>query len=268
MLKKWINFFKSRTFLINVGAIILFWVVLIWGTLGYFKSFTSHSEEVEVPNLINNNIEDLPLLLKNKPLRYEILDSIYHPNLVEGTIIYQDPLPTDSSGLSVKPDRLIKLRVSKQTRLVEVPNVVSRSERFAVSSLNSRGLRVKVRYVPSIEEQGSVINQKYKGAPVQPKQKLPINSIIELEVGEKRGLDLVYVPNLIGFTIRDAQSRLESTGSLRLFATCSDCATQADSLNAIVISQSPVAGDSNKVSMGSTITVIAAMNAPREFILE
>jgi beta-lactam-binding protein with PASTA domain len=268
MLKKLINFLKSRTFLFNVVAIILFWVVLIWGTLGYFKSFTSHGDEVVVPSFVNNNVEDLPLLLKNLPLRYEIIDSVYNPNLVEGTIIYQDPLPTDSSGLRVKPDRLVKLRVSKQTRLVEVPDVVSRSERFATSSLNSRGLRVKVRYVPSIEEQGSVISQKYKGAPVQPKQKLPINSVIELEVGEKRGLDLVLVPNLVGFTIRDAQSRLESIGSLRLFATCSDCATQADSLNAIIISQSPVVGDSNKVSLGSTITVIAAMNTPREFILE
>lgn len=268
MLKKLLNFLKSRTFILNVVAIILFWVVLIWGTLGYFNRFTLHNEEIIVPTLINNNAEDLPLLLKNKQLRYEIIDSIYQPDLVEGTIVYQEPVPTDSSGLSVKPDRLIKIRVSKQTRLVEVPNVVSRSERFASSSLTSRGFRVKVNYVPSIEGQGSVISQKYRNAPISQKKKLPINSIIELEVGEKSGLDLVTVPNLIGFTIRDAESRLESIGSLRLFATCSDCATQADSLNAVIFSQSPELGDSNKVSLGSTITVVAAMNPPDEFLLQ
>lgn len=256
--KKSINFFTSKAFWINLLAIVLFWIVLIWGTIRYLNAYTSFGEKIEVPTLINNNVKDLPQLLQGYPLRYEIVDSIYNPNLIEGTVIYQEPKPTDSSGLFVKSDRLIKLRVSKQTRLVEVPLVVNRSRRYAETALKIQGFRTKTNFVPSIEEQGSVIRQIYKGKPVQRGTKLPINSLIEIEVGMISGNELVLVPNLKGLTIKEAKERLSNTNGLKVFAVCNDCLNSADSLNARVINQNPTAMDSSKVVAGSTITVFAS----------
>ena len=254
----------SRKFWFNVIGILVFWVVLIWGALNYFKSYTNFEEEVVVPNLLSNNINDVPALLAGRNLRFEVIDSVYNPNLIEGTVIYQDPMPSDSSGLNVKADRLIKLRVSKQSRLVEVPYVVSRSERFAEATLNSRGFRTKITYVPSKEDQGSVIDQKIKGTPVSRGLKAPINTMVELFVGQRSGEETTLLPNLVGLTISAAESRLKNASALRFFAVCGDCVTQQDSLNAVVVSQSPTAGDSTLIPAGATVTVFARANTSAE----
>jgi eukaryotic-like serine/threonine-protein kinase len=257
-IKKVGQFFISRKLWINVALIALAWVVIIWGTLKYFDSYTNHGEEINVPVLLGNNLEDVPRLLSGLDLRYEIIDSLYNPSLLEGTIVYQSPMPTDSTGMSVKEGRVIKVRVSKQTRLVDLPIVVSKSRRFAETVLMTKGLRTKTTFVPSNEDQGSVVEQKYKGKKVEKGMKIPINSIIELVVGQKTADEYTYVPDLNGLTINEVQQRLSGAGGLRLFVIYNDCNSSQDSLVARVVNQTPVPGDSSRVPAGSTITVFAS----------
>src|SRR5690554_7367561 len=81
----------------------------------------------------------------------------------------------------------------------------------------SKGLRTRVKYVPSNEDQGSVIEQKYKGKNIMTGQQVPINSVIELTVGKRTVGNLVSVPNLQGLTINEAEQRFGGGSSLRLF---------------------------------------------------
>src|SRR5690554_961901 len=254
-LKKLGNFFISRKFIVNLVLFGLVWFLIIWGGTTYFNSYTRHGETIEVPNLLNNNAKDIPTLLGDRDIKYEILDSIYNPDLVEGTIIYQNPMPSDSSGLFVKSDRVIRVRVSKRSRLVNVPVVVSKSHRFAEAVLMTKGLRTRVNFVPSNEDQGSVISQKYKGKSITSGQQVPINSVIELTVGERTKGSKVSVPNLKGLTINEAKERFLGSSSLRLYPVYSNCNTAQDSLDARVIRQNPVASDSSQIPEGSTITV-------------
>lgn len=256
--KKLGNFIISRRFIINFVLFGLVWVLIIWGSMTYFKSYTNHGESVTVPNLLKNNANDISSLIGDKPLKYKVLDSIYNPDLVTGTIIYQNPMPTDSSGLRVKKNRIIKVRVSKQSRFVTIPHVVSKSERFAEAVLLSKNLRTKIKYVPSQEDQGSVIHQRYQGKDISKDQKIPINSVVELTVGKMSVGSLIPVPDLQGLTINEAKERFDSGSSLRLFSVCSDCETKSDSLNAIVVRQTPIAQDSSKTPEGSTITVFVS----------
>lgn len=256
--KKLGNFIISKRFLINLLAICVFWVVLILGVKMYFKSYTHHGELYEVPTLSGNNANDIPELIGDLPLKYEILDSIYEPNLIAGTVVYQNPMPSDSSGVMVKPNRVIKVRVSKRTRLVSVPYVVSKSQRYAEAVLKAKGLRIHTEYVPSIEDQGSVIKQLYKGKKIKEELKVPINSVVTLVVGKRSLGELVPVPNLAGLTIKEAKSRFKNGTTLRLFAVCMGCVTAKDSSNAKVIRQTPVAKDSSMVPKGSTITIFAS----------
>lgn len=260
LLKKLGNFFVSRQFWINVILIIIFWVVLIWGMLYYLDSTTSHDTKIEVPTLISNNIKDVDLLLDGKDLKYVVLDSVYKPDLVEGTIIYQDPRPTDSTGQFVKGGRQLKLRVSKQTRLVDVP-YLSGDLAFVEGILVSRGLRSKITFVPSAEDINAVITAKIDGK-VIPKEgmKVPIRSIVQLTVGKSTGGQLVTVPNLHGLTISEAESRLNGMASLNLFVTCPECLTKADTLSARINSQTPIAEEGSQVPVGSTITAFATLN--------
>lgn len=260
--KKLGNFILSRRFIVNLCVFVLVWIVIIWGAKLYFRSYTHHHEVVNVPKLIGNNVKDVPTLIGDRELKYEVMDSIYNPDLVEGTIIFQNPLPTDSSGEGVKPGRVIELRVSKRSRMVLVPYVVSKSQRFAEAMLTSKGLRTHVEYVPSREDQGSVIEEKYKGRSVKPGEKLPINAVITLTVGKIALGDLVHVPNLLGLTIKEADERFKNTTDLRLYAVCADCETKEDSLKARIVRQTPVAGDSSRVPAGSTITVFFSTSVP------
>jgi len=253
--KKLGNFIISRKFIINFILFGLTWVLIIWGGSTYFNAYTKHGESIEVPDLLNNNVKDINALIGDRDISYEILDSIYNPDLVEGTIIYQNPMPTDSSGLKVKSNRVVKVRVSKRSRLVNVPVVVSKSHRFAEAVLMTKGLRTKINYVPSNEDQGSVISQKYKGKSITSGQQVPINSVIELTVGERTKGSKVSVPNLKGLTINEAKERFLGSSSLRLYPVYSNCNTAQDSLDARVIRQNPVASDSSQIPEGSTITV-------------
>lgn len=257
-LKKLGNFLISRKFIFNVLLVCVAWVIIIWSSISYFNSYTNHGEAIEVPNLVSNNASDIPKLLAGKKLKYEVLDSIYDPNLVEGTVIYQNPMATDSTGLKVKSDRTIKVRVSKRSRLVDIPIVISKSQRFAEVVLMTKGLRTKTNFVPSNEDQGSVIEQKFKGKPVTKGTKVPINSVIELTVGKKTTGEMALVPNLFGLTIKEAKERLKNSQSLRLFSVCNNCENAQDSLNARVVRQTPVAADSSRIPEGSTITIFAS----------
>lgn len=258
--KKLGNFIISKKFIINFVLFCFAWVIIIWGSTAYFGSYTRHGELIEVPSLLNNNVKDIPKLIGDRDIKYEILDSIYNPDLVEGTIIYQNPMPTDSSGLFVKSNRVIKVRVSKRSRLVFVPVVISKSHRFAEAVLMSKGLRTRIKYVPSNEDQGSVIAQKFEGRDIMTGQQIPINSVIELTVGKRTLGELVSVPNLNGLTINEAEQRFGGSSSLRLYTVYTGCETKSDSLNARVIRQTPVASDSSRVPEGSTITIFASPN--------
>lgn len=258
--KKLGNFFISKRFLINLALIVVLWIIIIWGSKAYFRSYTHHGEIIEVPDLLTNNINDIPQLIGDKELQYEVLDSIYNPNLVEGTVIYQNPMPTDSTGVGVKPNRVIQVRVSKQSRLVNVPKVVSKSLRFAEAVLKTKGLRTQVSYVPSSEDQGSVISQKIGGKDVQPGDRVPINTVVHLKVGKIALGSLISVPDLNGLTINEAKQRFGSSSDLRLYSVCIGCNSSSDSLKAKVIRQTPIASDSSRVPQGSTITIFASPN--------
>ncbi|MGB0933652.1 MAG: PASTA domain-containing protein [Lishizhenia sp.] len=233
-------------------------------SLSYFDSYTKHGEQIEVPVLASKNkselvnVAQLEELLRDKSLSYEVLDSIYNPNLVEGTVVYQDPLPTKESGQFVKSGRVIKVRVSKQSRQVTVPKLIDKSQRYAEGMLTTLGLRSKAKYVPS-DVNGSVLEISYKGKPVKHGQKLPVNAIIELTIGKNTGGTLVSVPDLNGLTIFEAESRLKNNNALNLYVSCAQCLTSSDSLNARIMTQTPIAGDSSLVPQGTTITAFASL---------
>lgn len=264
-LKKIISFVSSRAFLLSLGLILLFWVVLIWGSISSFSSFTKHGEKIEVPVLASKdnsqliNVSQLDELLSNKELTYEVLDSIYNPDLVEGTIIYQDPLPTAQNGQFVKSGRVIKVRVSKRSRDVSLPKLIDKSQRYAEGILSVVGLRSRAKYVPS-DVNGAVLEVKYKGKTVKSGQKLPVNAVLELTIGKKAGGALVNVPDLNGLTISEAKLRLQNNDALSLFISCPECLTKTDSASALINRQTPVSGEGSMVPQGTTITAFASLS--------
>tara|TARA_Y100000589_G_scaffold226474_1_gene213988 strand:+ start:5133 stop:5834 length:702 start_codon:yes stop_codon:yes gene_type:complete len=224
----------------------------------YLNSITNFGQKIEVPNLIGKNQSDLQNIFKGSSLNYEILDSVYNPKEFEGTVIEQSPLASEISNIYVKEGRVIKLRVSKRSQLVELPNLIDKSQRFAEVVLNSRSFRYKLDYKPSVESDGAVISQLYNGKNVAGGTKLPIGSRITLIVGRNQEGIRVPIPDLYGLTISEAKSRVESIGNLDFFLVCPTCITRDDSLKARIESQSPEFVEGYMTASGTTISAFAS----------
>jgi|GEM_PF-122652 len=254
------NFVKSRSFLKHFGLVILFYLVVIFGTLFILDWSTNHGEKIEVPNLVGKNANDAKEVLEEQGLKYQIIDSIYDPKKPNGTVLEQTPGPTKKTSVYVKSGRIIGLRVSKKQKLVEVPNLINKSQRFASSILKNRGLNFVVRYKPVIEELGgTVVDQLYKGKKVVYGTMIPVGSTITIYVGEFVIEDPEKIPDLYGMSISDAISILEELG-FRYDYGCTDCKTKSDTLSAIIFSQSPEYSRGKEISKSSIITFTGSLN--------
>ena len=263
LLKKLGNFVWSKAFLINFGSLILLYIIIIFSVQGCLDSRTHHGQKIEVPNLVGKNSNNAKSLLAGTLLKYEVLDSIYRPELVVGTIVEQDPESTDSSKIYVKEGRTIKLRVSKRTMLVEMPGLVDKSQRFAEGVLRNRDFGYSIEYKPSREAHGAVISQLYNGKEIAKGAKLPIGSRIKLIVGRNEAGIPLELPNLYGLTIVEARERVNNMMNMEFFVgSCVGCITSADSSLARVYTQSPEFEEGAIVASGGSITIVAT----REFV--
>lgn len=256
-LKKLGNYVWSRNFAFHFGLIIVIYVVGIYALRGCLSFSTDHGDKIEVPNLIGKNQNNLTNLLEESGLEYEVLDSIYDPSKVEGTVLAQDPEATSISKVHVKATHVVKVRVSKRTQLVEVPEMVDKSQRFATTVLKSRGFRFRLEYKPSMEAHGAVIDQRYKNKSVKAGTRLPIGSTIVLVVGRDEAGIPQDLPDLFGLTIEEARARVAGMSNMSFQAICPGCITKSDSMATRVETQSPEFTEGSIISSGTTITVYA-----------
>ena len=260
LLKKLGNFIWSKRFLINFGLIIVVYIIGAFILKGCLSYSTNNGQKIEVPNLVGKNQNTLANLMADSELKFEVLDSIYDPTKVAGTILEQDPLPTAKSNIYVKEGRTIKLRVSKRTLLVEMPDLVDKSQRFAEGILRNREFRYQLEYQPSSEAHGAVIEQRYKGKIIAAGTKIPIGSKVVLIVGRNEVGQIQPLPNLYGLTIPEARQRVRNMLNMEFVVACPSCITSADSSMARVTSQSPEFVEEGVVMSGSSVSVFADKN--------
>lgn len=261
-LKRLKQFIFSKHFLKISGLIILIYIVVVGGTIFYLDTYTNHGEKIVVPNLVGQNVNNISALLEEKSLKFEIVDQVYNPKLAEGTIIGQDPEMTEKSNIFVKEDRIIRLRVSKRTQLVEMPSLIDKSERFATTILKNRGLRLKISYKNTPESHGAVIEQRFRGARIKEGTKIPVGSTVLLIVGRYEGGQPIPVINLYGLTISEARERLATLPGITFIPVCQDCVTAADSLSARIGSQTPVYEEGAMMPSIGTVSATAVQNLP------
>ncbi|MGV3630615.1 MAG: PASTA domain-containing protein [Bacteroidota bacterium] len=259
-LRKLKSFIWSKHFLKHFSLIIVAYIVIVGGTIFILDFTTNHGQKIKVPNLHGRNVKTIQSTLDELGLTYEILDSIYYPNKPEGTIISQDPRPTDSTDVYVKEGRIIKVRVSKKTNLVEMPSLLDKSERFAQSVLKNRGLKYKITYKATSEANGAVLEQRYNGQSITEGTRVPVGATIHLIVGRNEAGAPVQIPNLNGLTISEVKVRLSGMSSLNLFENYVNCANAADSSAARVSSQSPEYIEGVLTPSNTTITITLDKN--------
>lgn len=258
LLKRIKSFVLTKHFAKHFGLVILFYLFVITITIFYLDTYTNHGQKITVPSFVGQNVSSVQGKIEELDLQFEILDSIYDPSKPEGTILEQDPGPTSFTQIFVKEGRIIRFRVSKKSRLIEMPSLVDKSERFALSILENRGLKYKIIYEETSEADGAVLEQRYRGGSVREGVKIPIGSLITLVIGRNNALAPVEIPNLVGMSIGEARMLLTSLGNLSIQPVCGDCLNADDSTTAIINSQTPEFLEGTTLPGGSVITVYAS----------
>lgn len=253
-MKTFFRFFISKQFLINFALIVLVWVIIVWGFFAYIKSYGRFEEQIKVPDFTGLQLDDLDEFVKNKNITYEIIDSVYLDDVPKGTVIKQSPIPTDSSGVHVKEGRKVKLSVVPlMERMVEVPDMRSKSKSMAEIMLDIIGLRAKIEFQPDEAGKDFVIDQKYEGKHLPPGTKLRKGTKITLIVSKGKGGAIEVVPNLFGMTVEEAQNKISNQALTIYVAECKTCVSAGDEKVAKIVKQSP--GSTAEISAGATITV-------------
>jgi len=180
-MRNFLDFLRSRTFLIQLGLAILVLITISLITLRWLKSSTNHGEFVEVPDFSKMSVMEMRTSAENAGLRYEVLDSTdYNPEFPRFSILEQDP----PAGTKVKENRKIYFTVNPSGyKEVTIPKIIQVTRRNATSMLRAVGL--DVQQVTYIDELGKdmVYYIKHKGKEMNPGDKLPKTSKVELICG-------------------------------------------------------------------------------------
>ena len=245
--------FVLKNVLIAIGAI----VALSWITLITIDFYTNHGDYEVVPDLRGATVEEAQLLLSNKGLHVQIIDSVYVRGKKLGTIIDQNPAPNSN----IKTNRPIYIKInSRFVRQVSLPEVSDVSYRQAVAILQSLGLTVgSVEYAPS-DYKDLVTAVKFNGHTIFTGSKIPEGSSVVLVVGSGEGNVQTEVPSIKGMMLEEA-TQVVSAAAFEIGAVEYDVPPSGNEDDYIVYRQKPAAGSS--ISAGSKIDVYLTKNKAR-----
>jgi beta-lactam-binding protein with PASTA domain len=244
-------FFKSKAFWINIVLLVVFFVLLVYLTFLLLKVYTNHGETISVPDLTGLGEREVQIVTQQKKLEYTIIDSVFVPSAIPGTMISQQPEP----GHKVKEGRKIYLTISAtQPEKVTLPAVVDVSLREAQSRLENAGLKLgQVEYRPS-EFINLVLDKKLNGIRLPDDTLLIKGTAVDLVVGKGLSNEKTVVPDVKGMYLSDANRSLYNL-SLNTGALIYDQSVQTaeDSTQARVWKQMPESNGENLIELGTSV---------------
>jgi eukaryotic-like serine/threonine-protein kinase len=252
-MKKYIDFFISKKFLLNLGIIVLITIVGFFIFKFWLISYTDHNEKIEVPNFINMDFAAAQAIAAEKNLELKIIDTVYSKEIKPGAIVNHKPL----AKTFVKEHRVIYISINSRTPiLVKMPNATNVSLRQATQELESCGLIVgTIVYKPDFAD-NYVFEQRYNNRMIRPGVKIPKGSRIDFVVGKGGDNLLIPIPNLIGMSYQQVKDSMSLAGVTINFMFGGEVfETLDDSIKAVVWKQTPISENGNMIMAGETIDI-------------
>ena len=183
------NRFRDRhPVLLNSALMVLALVALGYIALLFIDVFTSHGQQVQVPDVRNLPFEKAVTILEDAGLRWEISDSTtFYENFPPGTVIDQDP----KAKSYIKKIRIIYLNVNAMhAPIIPLPKLVDLPGRQGMATLKAMGFKhVSMDSIPS-EMEGLILQVTVDGHTVAPGRPVSVNSQIKITVGDGSIVDL------------------------------------------------------------------------------
>ena len=138
------------------------------------------SKEVKVPDIINLDIEEAKIKLKELEIKYEIVEK-ENSTIPDGIVISVNPGVGKKVYANV--DKVVVyVSLGDNTEYVSVPDVIDKSQAVAEKMLKDAGLEVIIKEIDSEEAKGTVVKQSQPaGSKVEVKEII----IIYVSTGEK-----------------------------------------------------------------------------------
>ena len=174
--------------LVNSGLMVLALVALGYIALLFIDVFTSHGQQVQVPDVRNLPLEKAISILEDAGLRWEISDSTtFYDNFKPGTVIDQDP----KAKSYIKKIRIIYLNVNAMhAPIIPLPKLVDLPGRQGMATLKAMGYKhVTMDSIPS-EMEGLILQVTVDGHNVAPGTPVSVDSQIKITVGDGSIVDL------------------------------------------------------------------------------
>ena len=181
--------FRDRhPILVNSALMAVALVALGYIALLFIDVFTSHGQQVQVPDVRNLPFEKAVSILEDAGLRWEISDSTtFYENYPPGTVIDQDP----KAKSYIKKIRIIYLNVNAMhAPIIPLPKLVDLPGRQGVAMLKAMGFKhVDLDSVPS-ELGGLILQVTVDGHNVAAGNPVSVNSLVKIIVGDGSIVDL------------------------------------------------------------------------------
>jgi eukaryotic-like serine/threonine-protein kinase len=203
------KFITNRPFWVNLLVIIALTLLIIFAFLQLLGLITKHGEYLTVPGVTNKKTEEAIKILESKGFEVMIQDSVYVDTAKMGIVLKQLP----EANSTVKVNRIVLLTVNRVTLpLVEMPSLEGKSLNYAMEILKRSHLKLgDTTYKPDFM-MGSVLQQSFKGNAIASGTKLSWGSRVDLVVGGGLAIERFIVPDLVGMTLSEAKTLLESNG--------------------------------------------------------
>ncbi|MBD3591107.1 PASTA domain-containing protein [Bacteroides sp. GM023] len=183
-IKEFFSFKTNKFFWLNIIAMIVVVVVMVFGVLKWLDIHTHHGETVMVPDVKGMTVEEATKMFRNHGLVCVISDTKYVKDKAAGIILDLKP----GAGDKVKEGRTVYLTVNTlDIPLRVIPDVADNSSlRQAEAKLQSAGFKLtEIQLVHG--EKDWVYGVKYQGRQLTTGEKVPVGASLTLMVGNGAG---------------------------------------------------------------------------------
>lgn len=203
------SFRSNRYFWLNLLAMPVVLVVIIYGVLCWLDAYTRHGEAVLVPDVKGKTLAEARQAFQTAGLRCMVSDSTYVKTLPPGCILdYNPPV-----GQRVKEGRIVYLTINTlNVPLADVPDVADNSSlREAEARLLVAGFKLTENdTVPG--ERDWVYGVKYQDRLLGERERVPLGSTLTIVVGDGNG-ELVEESDSLENVLPGEEIQPEETGA-------------------------------------------------------
>ena len=179
-LKDFFSFKKNRAFWLNLIAMPIVVLAIIFGVLHWLDDYTHHGQSIFVPNVKGLPFKQAEAEFNKKNLKAVVIDSNFVKGMPAGAVLEQKP----SSGAKVKTGRTVYLTINTaEMPRVAIPDIIDNSSyRQAEARLRALGFKLTAPEIISGEKDW-VYAVKYMEKELTNGEKIPRESVLTLVIG-------------------------------------------------------------------------------------